>query len=92
MRMGRSAGPDDLIAELFRFVRPEDYHDRYDYRMAICSLIAIWFNEMLRVSRVPDGDFAQCVTTPVLKAVKPGQPVPPLWNPDTYIVPRYHEQ
>ena len=52
--------------------------------MAICSLIAIWFNEMLRVSRVPDGDFAQCVTTPVLKAVKPGQPVPPLWNPDTY--------
>ena len=84
MRMGRSAGPDELIAELIRFVRPEAYEDRYSHRMAICELVSMWFNEMLRSGRVPEGDFAKCTTTPLLKAVKPGQPVPPLWNPDMY--------
>ena len=84
LRMGRSAGPDDLVAEFIRFVRPEDYSSRYDYRMAVCAIIAVWFNEMLASGCVPDGDFAKCVTTPILKAVKPGQPVPPLWPPKSY--------
>jgi hypothetical protein len=84
LRTGRSAGPDDLVAELIRFVRPEAYASRYHHRLAICDLIAAWFNEMLRTGRVPDGDFAKCCTTPLLKAVKPGQPVPPLWDPDVY--------
>ena len=84
MQMGRSAGPDELIAELIRFVRPEDYSSRYAHRMAICGLVASWFNEMLRTGLVPDGDFAKCCTTPLLKAVKPGQPVPPLWDPNVY--------
>jgi len=84
MRMGRSAGPDDMIAELIRFVRPEDYEDIYSHRMAICELITVWLNKMLLDGKVPEGDFAKCTTTPLLKAVKPGQPVPPLWDSDSY--------
>jgi len=84
LRTSRSAGPDELLAELIRFVRPEAYETRYDHRMAICSLVSEWFNAILRSGKVPDSDFAKCITTPLLKAVKPGQPVPPLWNPDMY--------
>jgi len=35
MQMGHGAGPDELIAELFRFVRPEDYSSRYGLRLTI---------------------------------------------------------
>jgi len=84
LRMGRSAGPDDLIAELIRFVRPEDYTDIYSHRMAICNIITVWLNKMLIDGKVPEGDFAKCTTSPLLKSVKPGQPIPPLWDADSY--------
>jgi len=84
LHTSRGAGPDGLLAELVRWVRPEDFSDIYDYRMAVCNLLATIFNQWLSSSSVPDGDFAECVTTPLLKAVKSGQPVPPLWDDNSY--------
>ena len=84
LHTSRGAGLDGITAELIRWVRPEDFADRFDYRMAVCNLLAGFFNQWLSSRSVPDGDFADCVTTPLLKTVKPGQPVPPLWDPDSY--------
>ena len=84
LHTSRGSGLDGLVAELVRWVRPEDFCDIYEYRMAVCSLLARLFNEWLSSSTVPEGDFAECVTTPLLKPVKAGQPLPPLWDPDSY--------
>ena len=84
LHTSRGPGLDGLVAELVRFVRPEDYRDRFDYRMAVCSLLSSLFNQWIVAKAVPDGDFAECVTTPLLKPVKQGQPLPPLWDPDSY--------
>ena len=84
LHTSRGAGPDGLLAELIRWVRPEDFREIYDYRMAVCTLLADSFNRWLSTSSVPDGDFAECVTTPLLKPVKSGQPLPPLWDDNSY--------
>ena len=84
LHTSRGAGPDGLLAELVRWVRPEDYQEIYDYRMAVCNLLASFFNQWLSSGSVPRGDFAECVTTPLLKPVKSGQPVPPLWDDNSY--------
>ena len=84
LHTSRSAGTDDLLAELVRWVRPEAYGDIYDYRMAVCNLLSNFFNKWLSDCAVPDGEFAECVTTPLLKPVKHGQPIPPLWDDDSY--------
>ena len=84
LHTSRGAGPDGLLAELIRWVRPEDFTEIHDYRVAVCNLLARSFNQWMSQSSVPDGDFAECVTTPLLKPVKPGQPVPPLWDDNSY--------
>ena len=84
LHTSRGPGLDGLVAELIRWVRPEDYADVFDYRMAVCQLLAGQFNNWLTTGTVPDGDFADCVTTPLLKPVKAGQPLPHLWDPDSY--------
>lgn len=84
LHTSRGAGPDGLLAELIRWVRPEDFSEIHDYRMTVCRLLARFFNQWLSQSAVPDGDFTECVTTPLLKPVKPGQPVPPLWDDNSY--------
>ena len=84
LHTSRGAGPDGLLAELIRWVRPEDFEDIYDYRMSVCNLLAKFFNMWLIGESVPGGDFAECVTTPLFKPIKQGQPVPPLWDDNSY--------
>ena len=84
LHTSRGAGLDGLMAELVRWVRPADFGDIYDYRMEVCILLAGFLNQWLSSSSVPDGGFADCITTPLLKAVKAGQPLPAQWDPDSY--------
>jgi len=86
LHTSRGASLDGLVAELLRWVRPEDFRDRYDYRMAVCDLLARFFNRMLDARAVPSSasGFASCVTSPLYKAVKPGSQPPPRWDDDAY--------
>ena len=84
LHTSRGADLSGLVAELLRWVRPEDFRDRYDYRIAVCSLLADFFNHMLQRRAVPAGAFTACVSTPIYKAVKPGVQPPPRWNDDAY--------
>ena len=84
LHTSRGADINNLVTELIRWVRPEDWHDKWDYRMAVCRLLARFFNDMLTTRSVPAGAFAQCVTSPLFKAVKPGVRPPPRWDDDAY--------
>ena len=84
--LNTSRGEDlnNLVAELIRWVRPEAWGKRYNYRMVICSLLARFFNRMLATGTVPGGDFTRCVTSPLYKSCKPGSAPPPRWDVDAY--------
>ena len=83
LHTSRGEDLNNLVAELIRWVRPEDWRKRYDYRMAICSMLARLFNRMLATGTVPGGDFARCVTSPLYKSAKAGS-APPRWDVDAY--------
>ena len=84
LHTSRGADLDNLVAELIRWVRPSDWRERYDYRMAVCEVLARFFNRMLSSGIVPEGSFTRCVTSPLFKAVKPGTQPPPRWDDDGY--------
>ena len=76
LRASRAAGPDGLTCEDWRWARPDDLDDRFDYRWQLSGHLAAFVNRVILEGRVPDGDFAQCVSVPVFKDGKPGQPKP----------------
>ena len=84
LHTSRGADLNDLVAELIRWVRPEDFQDIFDYRLAVCSLLSNFFNRMLSSGSVPEGDFTRCVTSPLYKSVKHGARPPPRWDADAY--------
>ena len=84
LHTSRGAALDFLVAELVRWVRPEDFSDTFQYRMAVCGLLALFFNRMLSSCTVPAGVFTSCVTSPLYKSVKRGAQPPPRWDDDAY--------
>ena len=52
--------------------------------MNVCSHLAAFVNRVIQEGRVPTNGFADCVTTPILKAGKPGQPKPDAADPNNY--------
>ena len=84
LHTSRGADLDDLVAELIRWSRPKNWRRRWNYRLSICNVLAYFFNEMLQSATVPSGTFAQCVTSPLYKSVKPGTAPPPRWDTEAY--------
>ena len=84
LHTSRGAALDLLVAELVRWVRPDDFSDTFQYRMAVCGLLALFFNRMLSSCTVPAGVFTSCVTSPLYKSVKRGAQPPPRWDDDAY--------
>jgi hypothetical protein len=50
--------------------------------MSVCAVLATFVDRVIREGRVPEVGFADCVTTPILKASKPGQPRPDAADPN----------
>ena len=84
LRASRAAGPDGLLCEDVRWARPGELDERHNYRMWISTLFAAYVNRILTEGRVPDNGFADCVSTPVFKHGKPGQPKPDPAEPNNY--------
>ena len=84
LRASRAAGPDGLRCEDWRWARPAALESRYEYRMELSLHLAAYVNRILAEGRVPEGDFAECVSVPVFKTGKPGQPKPDPALPTNY--------
>jgi hypothetical protein len=83
LRTSRAGGPDGVAPELVRWPRTEDRHERFFLRRDFCSAIADIFNKHL-TEGVIDAQLAESTITPLLKAAKPGQPVPDAADPNNY--------
>ena len=84
LRASRATGPDGLRCEDWRWARPEDLDERFEYRMTLSTHLAAFVNRILAEGRVPDEGFADCISTPVFKPGKPGQPKPDPAEPNNY--------
>lgn len=69
-----SAGPDDIIAELLRWARPELPDDRLAYRMELSAALAALLTKALREGSVPAA-FAEATIAALLKTRKDGTPL-----------------
>ena len=72
LKTSKAAGPDGVPAEALAWARPEAHDERFPYRMRVAGVIADALSRLLLERRVPP-DFGAATTTPLLKAVKPGQ-------------------
>jgi len=84
LRASRAAGPDGVRCEDWRWARPENPDDLHEYRMLISTVIAAYVNRILTEGRVPKNGFAECISTPIFKEGKPGQPKPDRAEPSNY--------
>ena len=84
LRASRASGPDGLRCEDWRWARPADLDERFEYRMTLSTHLAAFVNRILAEGRVPDEGFADCISTPVFKPGKPGQPKPDPAEPNNY--------
>ena len=84
LRASRATGPDGLRCEDWRWARPVDLDERFEYRMTLSTHLAAFVNRILVEGRVPDEGFADCISTPVFKPGKPGQPKPDPAEPNNY--------
>ena len=84
MRTSIAGGPDGLSPEFIRWTRPSGVDDTHSYRLTVAKLLARLFNSILRDGKVPDGDFAASVTTPVYKPPKAGKPAADVTDPESY--------
>ena len=69
-----SAGPDDIIAELLRWARPELPDDRLEYRMELSAAFAALLTKALREGTVPSA-FVEATMAALLKRRKDGTPL-----------------
>jgi hypothetical protein len=81
LRTSTCSGSDHLPPEGLSWPRPATQADVHPYRMLVCTKIAALANAILRHGRVPDG-FLECITSPLRKYAKPGQPAPNFADPD----------
>ena len=81
LRTSTCSGSDHCPPEAISWPRPAAQADIHAYRMLVCTKIAALANAILRHEKVPNG-FLECVTSPLRKYAKPGQPAPNFANPD----------
>ena len=84
LRASRAAGPDGVRCEDWRWARPANLDERFDYRWQLAEHLAAYVNRILAEGRVPAEGFANCISTPILKEAKPGQPKPDASQPNNY--------
>ena len=84
LRASRAAGPDGVRCEDWRWARPANLDERFDYRWRMATQLAGYVNRILAEGRVPAEEFADCISTPIFKEAKPGQPKPDASRPNNY--------
>jgi hypothetical protein len=81
LKTSTCSGEDNLKPEAISWPRPENQADTLEYRKLVCEKIAMLCNSILQHGRVPPG-FLSCVTFPLRKHARPGQPTPNFADPD----------
>jgi hypothetical protein len=71
------------LARRIRWPRTKDRHELFLRRRDLCSALADIFNKHLAEGAI-DAQLAESTITPLLKAAKPGQPVPDATDPNNY--------
>ncbi len=75
LRTAKSGGLQGIVAELFRWMRPEARGDREAFRLKLCSVLALYFTGLMRAGKLP-ASFKEGLSLGLLKAVKVGRADP----------------